>query len=96
MKSEVMRTGTVSSPEVIATAVQNLDEEAQSLLQAIPRLSRNIRNWRQRALGIPALPTCRSMFEIPDAREVVEAREVCLSSTRRGKDASGNPIDIHI
>ena len=32
-KSEVMRTGTVSTREVIANAVQNLDEEAQSQLR---------------------------------------------------------------
>ncbi|CAI9719149.1 Hypothetical predicted protein [Octopus vulgaris] len=49
IKSELMRTGTVSSLEIIATAEQNLDEEARSLMQTIPKLSRNIRNWRQHA-----------------------------------------------
>uniref|UniRef100_A0A0L8GFH2 MULE transposase domain-containing protein n=1 Tax=Octopus bimaculoides TaxID=37653 RepID=A0A0L8GFH2_OCTBM len=72
MKSEVMKTGTVSSREVIATVVRNLDKEAQSLLQTIPGLSRNIRNWRQHTLGIPALPACRSGFEIPDAVKYLE------------------------
>ena len=71
MKSEVMRTGTVSTREVIANAVQNLDE-ARSQLQTIPGLSRNIRNWRQHSLGIPALPTCRSGFEIPSTVKYLE------------------------
>ena len=57
-----MRIGTVSTREVIANAVQNLDEEAQSQLQTIPGLSRKIRNWRQHSLGIPVLPTSRSGY----------------------------------
>ncbi|CAI9720057.1 Hypothetical predicted protein [Octopus vulgaris] len=79
-KSEVMRTSIVSSRKVIATAVQNVDEEAQSLLQAIPRLSRNIHNWRQQALRAPALPDCHSGFEIPDAVKYLENRSLFLVS----------------
>ena len=72
MKSDVMIMFTVSLREVISTTLQNLDEEAQSFLPTLPGLSRNIRNWRQQTLGIPALPVCRSGFEIPHEFKYLE------------------------
>ena len=79
MKSEVMRTGTVSTREVIANGVQNLDKEAQSQLQTISGLARNIRNWRQHSLGIPVLPTSRSGFEIPSTVKYLENGSLFLA-----------------
>lgn len=72
MKRKVMRTGTGSLREVIAIAVQNLDEEAQAFLKTIPGLSRNIHNWRQKILGIPGPPACRLRFQIPDVVKYFE------------------------
>ena len=55
-----------SSIELIAIATQQLGEEAKSQMQSVPTLSRSIRNWRQSALAIPAIPRSRFGYEIPD------------------------------
>ena len=56
-----------STRNIIASATQPLDENAKSQLQNVSSLSRNIQNWRRTALGIPALPTSRTGYEIPDS-----------------------------
>jgi len=56
-----------STRELIACATQPLQEEARSQLQNINTLSRTIQNWRPTALGYPALPACRTGYEIPDS-----------------------------
>ena len=66
IKSQVMRTGTVSTREVVADPEQDLGEEAQSQIETIPGLARNVHNWRQHTLRSPALPTNRSGFEVSD------------------------------
>lgn len=79
MKSEVMRTGLISTRDMIANGVQNIDDEAQSPLQDIPGLSHTIRNWKQHSLGFPSLPTSRSGFEIPDTVKYLENGSLFLA-----------------
>lgn len=56
-----------STRDIIASATQSLDENAKSKLQNVSSLSRSIQSWRRTTLGIPALPTSRTGYEIPDA-----------------------------
>ena len=58
--------GATSSRELIATATQQLGEEAKSQMQSVSTLSRSIRNWRQSVLAIPAIPRSRVGYEIPE------------------------------
>ncbi len=56
-----------STRELIADVTQPHQEEARLQLQNINTLSITIQNWRRTALGYPALPACRSEYEIPDS-----------------------------
>ncbi|XP_068232084.1 uncharacterized protein [Palaemon carinicauda] len=56
-----------SSRDIIASATRSLDENAKSQLQNVRNLSRNIQNWRRTTLGISALPTSRTGYEILDS-----------------------------
>lgn len=82
MKRETVRPGTVFCTPVVETPVQNIEEEAQSLLQTIPGLSCNIRNSKQYALRTPVLQACLSGFEIPDAVKYIENRSLILVFSR--------------
>ncbi len=52
--------------KLIAGATQPLQEEATLHLENIDTLSSIIQIWRRTALGYPALPACRTGYEIPD------------------------------
>ena len=54
-----------SSRAVIASAVDQLSEEAKSKLPSMSTISRSVQNWRHNSSGIPALPASRTGLEIP-------------------------------
>ena len=64
-KMEQHITNAMSTREIITSATQQLDGESKSQLQQVSPLSRNVRNWRQTANGIPLLPTDRTGYDIP-------------------------------
>ena len=67
MKDQIYINGTISTREVMSSTLQFCDENSKSELPATETISRNIRNWRNKKLAIPALPKDRTGFSIPDS-----------------------------
>ncbi len=67
LKNRIKTSESLSSRDAISTTVQTLGEEAKFQLQSIPTLSRSVRKWKHSNMRIPAHPTSRCGFQIPDS-----------------------------
>ena len=74
-----METGTTSKTRsIISDSIADLDNTAIAQLPFVPRLSRQVRRWRQKVLNTPEIPQSRTGFEIPEEFRKLASGEMFL------------------